>query len=153
MDNNQKFEDLINKDKYQVFVFCCPAYFPLNFARHPWVVINKKGDISRYEITHFKDNGTYLHVNMYPAFQGIKFSFFTNKHNKEVQLLGFIEGDENSTAFKVIEFIEDSTNTYSYCNKYGMLGPNSNTYLQNVLNKFHEFHMKLPWNFIGKGFK
>lgn len=47
MKSGQKFEDLINKDKYQVFAFSCRAYFPFIFARHPWFVINENGVISR----------------------------------------------------------------------------------------------------------
>ena len=57
-----QFEKLIDKNKYQVFVFYCPAYFPFNFFKHPWFVINKKGEISRYEIRDAfnKKNNSYL---------------------------------------------------------------------------------------------
>ena len=151
--NNQKFEDLINKDKYQIFVFCCPSFIPVNFARHPWFVINKRGEIHRYEIGDIKIGDSYIHKDIFPPFQGTEYTRLIKNHFWKAELLGFLEGDENSTAFKAIEFIEDSSNTYPYCNKYRILGPNSNTYLKNILNKFPEFGIRLSWRFIGKEFK
>ena len=144
------FEDLVNKDKYQVFIFCCPAYFPFNFFRHPWFVINKKGEVSRYEIKHFrnKTDNSYFFINNEPLFEGIEKTFFVNK-KWEASILSSIEGD---IAEKMIEFIENTKTNYLYCNKYSLLGPNSNTYLQWVLNKFPEFNIKLSWRFIGKNF-
>jgi hypothetical protein len=45
-----EFEKLIDKNKYQVFVVLSRGNFPVSFAVHPWVVVNNKGDIKRYEI-------------------------------------------------------------------------------------------------------
>ena len=143
------FEDLVNKDKYQVFVFCCPALIPFNCFRHPWFVINKKGETHIYEIGDLKINSSYLHIDLRPLFKGIEYiRLFKNFLSKPI-LLGSIEGD---VAEKVIEFIENTKTNYPYCNKYSLLGPNSNTYLQWVLNKFPEFNIKLSWRFIGKNF-
>lgn len=148
------FENLIKKDKYQVFVFCCPTYFPFNFARHPWFVVNKNGEVSRWEIKHTrnKKDKNYLFINNQPLFQGINITFFVKRFWK-AKMLGYIEGDENSVANKTVEFIENSKKNYPYCDKYSFLGPNSNTYVQNVLNKFPEFKIKLGWRFIGKSYK
>jgi len=153
-ENEKNFQNLIKKDRYQVFLFCCPAYFPVNFLRHPWFVLNKNGEISRWEIKHTinKKNRSHLFVNNQPPFQGINLTFFIKRFWK-ARLVGFIEGDENSIVPKITEFIENSEKTYPYCNKYFFLGPNSNTYVQNVLNKFPEFKVKLSWRFIGKNFK
>jgi hypothetical protein len=153
IDTNQNFEGLIKTDKYQVFVMCCPALFPFNFARHPWFVVNKKGEIHRYEIKDIKTDNSYFYRDAYPTFQGIEYASFIKNHFWKAKFLGFIEGDEGSVAQKTIEFIENSQNTYSYCKKYNYLGPNSNTYVQNVLDKFPEFNIHLPWRFIGKNFK
>lgn len=152
---NKKFEDLIDKEKYQVFIFSCSAYFPFIFARHPWFVLNEKGVISRYEIGHYKNHGKsdFLQINEFSPFMGIHITFFTNVSHKNVRLLGMIEGEQGSIAEKAVQFIKNSFNTYSYCNEYRVLGPNSNTYLQNFLNSFPEFGIKLPWNYIGKDFK
>lgn len=146
-----KFDNLIDKDKYQVFVFCCPAYFPFNFFRHPWFVINKKGEISRYEIRHYinKRNNSYIFINKQPPFEGINKTLFVNK-KWDASLLGSIEDD---LAQKIIMTIEYSPSEYPHRNNYSGLGPNSNTYLQWVLNKFPEFKVQLSWRFIGKDFR
>ena len=147
----EKFEELIKKDEYQVFVFCCNAYFPFNFFRHPWFVLNKKNEISRWEVRHDlnKINSNYLYINNQYAFEGTEISFFINK-KWNASLLGFVEGE---IAQKVIDYIENSKTNYPYCNEYSFLGPNSNTYAQYILNKFPEFNVKLSNRFIGKDFK
>ena len=151
----QNFENLIKPDKYQVFLLSCPAYFPFVFARHPWFVFNKKGIITRYEIRHYKNISTknYLHINTQPPFEGIQISFLISKKFKKIKLLSFLEGDDDTVVSKIIEFLENSEKTYPFCNKYSYFGPNSNTYVQNVLDKFTEFGIKLAWRHIGKGYK
>lgn len=148
-DNN--FEELIDNDKYQVFVMCCPAYFPFNFFRHPWVVLNKKGEVSRWEVRFHKDKNdkAHLYLNAQPPFEGIDKTLLI-KSKWEADMLGFIEGDN---ALKAIEFIEKSKENYPYINKYCGLGPNSNTYMQWILNNFPEFNIKLSWRFIGKNYR
>ena len=74
------------------------------------------------------------------------------KYYWEGKLLGYIEGDENSTAKKVAEFIKNSKTIYPYCYKYSLRGPNSNTYAQWVLDNFPEFKVTLPKNSIGKNY-
>ena len=154
--NKEDFDKLIDKDKYQVFVFCSPASFPINFAKHPWFVLNKKGIISRWEIMHFKNKSNkdfgYLHLNNKAPFLGIGLVWLVSKFYWKAKLLSSIEGSENSIAQKAIEFIENSKETYPYIYKYSFLGPNSNTFLFWVLNKFPELDIKLSWHFIGKNF-
>ena len=146
----EKFEELINKDEYQVFVFCCPAYFPFNYFRHPWFVLNKKGEISRWEVHQKfnKLNSCHLYINNQKPFVGIRKSFFLNRY-WESSFLGNINGD---TAKKAIELIQCSVINYPFCKKYSYFGPNSNTYLQWILNKFPDFKIKLSKRFIGKDF-
>lgn len=152
--SNKDFENLIKKDKYQVFVFCCPSYLPHSLFKHPWFVLNKKGVISRWEVKHFinEKNLNHLFIDDRVPFQGVGLTYCIEKYFWKSEFLGLIEGDENSTAQKAIEFIENSEKTYPYCDRYFFLGPNSNTYVQNVLNKFPEFNIKLSWHFIGKDF-
>ena len=144
----EKFEELVNKDEYQVFIFYCPAYFPFNYFRHPWFVLNKKGEISRWEIRHIRKNSSYLYVNNQPPFEGISKTIFLNIYWKAI-LLGNINGD---IAQRAIDMIQASEENYPFSKKYSGFGPNSNTYLQWVLNKFPEFKIKLSDRFIGKDF-
>jgi hypothetical protein len=147
----------IKEDKYQVFLFTCPAAFPFVFARHPWFVVNKKGAVDRWEIfwkpERWEMRWGHLHKNFYSLFQGIPVFFFYGKYFwKHVELLGYVEGDENSMTKPIIDFIENSPNIYPYLNTYHLVGPNSNTYVQWVLRKFPEFKVKLPFNAFGKNY-
>lgn len=155
--NQQEFEKLIDKDKYQVFIVACKAFFPLGFAYHPWFVINNKGVISRIEVAHYRNkidpNLEYMFLNSKLPFEGIGFFPFIKKPFREVKLLAFIEGGEDSLAQKVLVFIGKSLESYPYKKRYILTGPNSNTYVQWVLNHFPEWNLKLPWSCIGKDYK
>lgn len=150
-------EDLVKKDKYQVFVLSCPASIPFSVFRHLWIVINKKGKLERYEVRHFKNQNTnlgYLHINDQSPFSGIyKFLFIKKHFFWKPTLLKQAEGDENSLAFKIIDFVEKSEKNYTYLNTYFPTGPNSNTYVSWILKNFPEFELKLDWFYIGKNYK
>ena len=153
---SKDFEKLINKDKYQVFVLYSRAGFPFNFALHPWFVINKKGQISRYDIRHYlnKDiNYGYLHINEQPPFQGFPSLFPLKIFFSKKRIVDVTEGEENSTAHKMIDFIENSVVKYPHIHKYSFMGPNCGTYVEWVLKNFSEINLKLPWNSFGKDFK
>lgn len=146
----KKFEDLIKKDEYQVFVFSCPAYIPFNYFRHSWFILNKKGEILRYEVRHNlnKINSSYMYINNQYFFEGTEKSFFTNK-KWDATLLGSIEGE---VAMKIINNVENFKKEYLYYNRYSFFGPNCNTFIQSILNKFSEFNIRLSNRFIGKDF-
>ncbi|MEK7612910.1 MAG: DUF3750 domain-containing protein [Patescibacteria group bacterium] len=154
MQKLKSIESLIKTDKYQVFLFVGTATVPFNFAKHPWFVVNKRGVLSRWEVfwkpNRSKTSWGHLHKDFYSPLQGIEMFFFSNKYFwKDSLLLNVIEGNENSIARQMAEFIENSPQTYPYCYQYALMGPNSNTYVQWVLNKFPESNMRLPWNSFG----
>ncbi|MCK5285750.1 MAG: DUF3750 domain-containing protein [Candidatus Pacebacteria bacterium] len=154
MNNIKLKKDLINKDKYQVFLCVCPANLLFSFAIHPWFVINHKGTVSRWEVLFPRRKHNlrfgYLNKNFYSLFQGIEILPFSQKYFWKGKILSKIEGDENSVAAQMIDFIEKSNQNYPYTEKYCLIGPNSNTYIQWVLNYFPQSNMVLPWNAIGK---
>ena len=150
--------DLIKNDRCQVFLFTCLASIPFMFARHPWFVVCKKGVISRWEVVwepgRSKTSWGYLHKDLYSPSQGIEMFFFSHKFFwKHGRLLGMIEGLEGSIAYRMADLIEASPQTYPYCDRFSLRGPNSNTYVQWVLDNFPESNLSLPWNSIGKHFK
>lgn len=147
----EDIEKMIDKEKFQVFILCCPAYFPFNFFRHPWFVLNEKGNISRWEIRHSvnKKDNSHLFVNNQLPFEGINKTILI-KSKWNVELLKFLEGD---IAEKIISFIEETKEKYPYLNDYYFNGPNSNTYLSWVLNNYSEINLKLSRRFIGKNYK
>ncbi|MBI3305858.1 DUF3750 domain-containing protein [Candidatus Nomurabacteria bacterium] len=157
---SEDLEKLIKKDKYQVFIFTCPCSIPINFAQHTWFVVNKKGVISRWEVLlrffrkdFLNNKESYLYLDLMPKTEGMEVLPFKRGWYWKSKLLTTIEGDENSTARKMIDFIENSKNTYKYTNTYALRGPNSNTYIQWVLDHFPELKIRLPWNAFGKNFK
>ncbi|OGZ07134.1 MAG: hypothetical protein A3D65_03590 [Candidatus Lloydbacteria bacterium RIFCSPHIGHO2_02_FULL_50_13] len=149
-----KFQHLIDKEKYQVIIFGCPSNIPFNFALHPWFVVNKQGSISRWEVLFRKirreKSWGHLYMNFFPPFQGIEILPFSQKYFWKGKLLGQIEGD---VAKRMAEFIENSPTKYPYCDKYFLSGPNSNTYAQWILNNFLEFKVRLPWNSFGQNYE
>lgn len=148
-------EELIDKDKYQVFLLACPANLPYSFVGHPWFVVNRRGIISRWEIfwmpKKWETSWGHLHKNFYSPFQGIPKFFFSERYLwRQVKLLGYIEGNENSLAVRMADFLEISSRVYPYCYQYSLIAQNSNTYVQWVLNHFPESGLKLPWNSFGR---
>ncbi|MCX6736089.1 MAG: DUF3750 domain-containing protein [Candidatus Parcubacteria bacterium] len=148
------FEKILNKEKYQVFLFACPANIPFSFAAHPWFVINKKGTLSRWEVTFQQkkrdQSWGYLSKNLYPLFSGIETFPFQSNFFWKGKLLNYIEGGEGSTAQSMAEFIEHSPENYPHNQRYSLSKINSNTYAQWVLNHFRETKLALPWNALGK---
>ena len=154
---NETIKSLIEADRYQIFVMTCPASIPFSFAIHPWFVINKKGTLSRWgvgwqpEKYGAKIQWGHIGLNVIPPFQGLRIFYFSNKYSWKSSVFKVIEGDEKSTAAQMAEFIENSPHTYPFKDTYSFVGPNSNTYVEWVLNNFPELNIHLPWNAFGKG--
>ena len=77
------FEEKLNDNVYQVMLFSCSASLPFSFAKHTWLIINKKGIHSRFEILWKLNQENHilghLHVNRYSLFQAIPKYFFSEK--------------------------------------------------------------------------
>ena len=154
---NEDFQKLVKNDKHQVFIFTCPCSIPVSFAPHFWFVLNKKGELSRWEVKHLnwehKTRWGHLYRDIMPPTKGLELFPSVQIWYWGSKIIGSIEGDENSIAKQMVDFIENSKNTYAYNYIYSFIGPNSNTYIQWILNHFPEFGVKLPWNAFGKGYK
>jgi len=158
--DDERFRKLIKPSGYQVFLFACPASLPCSFAVHPWFVCVKNGEVSRWEV-RFELNhehpelGKHLHLNSLPPFSGIEIiPFVRGKFLWKVKkLLGYLEGGEGSAAGETFNFIARSKDRYPHRNAYALWGPNSDTYVQWVLDHSPDFHVALPWNGFGKKYK
>jgi hypothetical protein len=89
-----------------------------------------------------KDWG-YLYLNRDEPFGGIEVFPFLLKIKWPSRLLVEIEGEE---AKKMIEIIKKSKQNYPYLKNYSLLGSNSNTYAQWVLNHSKNIKKILPRN-------
>lgn len=149
----KEFLKLIDKTKYQVFLFQSRAMFPVCFAIHPWFVINKKGKLTKYDVKHTKNKENkklgHLFISQKDLTKGIQITIGIRKTWKS-KLIGIEEGNENSIAKEMIREIEETKTKYEYKHNYKLIGPNSNTYIQKILEKFKETKLKLPRSAIGK---
>jgi|AntAceMinimDraft_5_1070358.scaffolds.fasta_scaffold107818_1 hypothetical protein len=143
---------------FQVYFFTSRANRPYQMFVHPWVVTVHKGVIHRWEIINRKyenkDRSGFVYKNFYvnPT-QGIKKSP-SSKEYWDSKLIGFTVGQEGSLAETMIKFIQTQAFNYQYKEKYTLYpGPNSNTFVQWIINQFPESNIKLPWNAIGKNYK
>ncbi len=151
-------ELLQSNEPYQVYFYTCPAHIPFQFARHPWVVTVSPSGIHRWEIIHRlynkKDHFGYVYKNFYSnPIQGIKKHPNSTKYWNST-CIGTITGNENSLAYNMVRFIENNSKNYPYRDVYHFYpGPNSNTYIQWILDAFPEANIKLPWNCFGKKYQ
>ena len=150
----------IENDKYQVFLLTCPAIIPVAFASHPWFVVNKQGSVARWEVDMTPEsaerNWGYIQYNSLPSptlgISVFPYTGIVRWPEATIRLHGYISGGEGSLAHRMIQFIETAPERYPRSNHYSLLGPNSNTFAQWVLDYFPEVHgeMQLPWNAYGK---
>lgn len=149
-------ENLIEKDKYQVLLCSSPANIMVGFAVHTWFLINRKGKLTRWEVIHLKKDREgsigYLNKDYFEPFTGIEVWQNYTKYHWKGCVLGMVAGDEHSVAADMLNLIDNSFEEYPSVETYSLLGPNSNTYTQWVLDQFPEAKMYLPWNAFGKNF-
>ena len=152
----KEFRKLVKKNLYQVFLFSCPAPIPTNFALHYWFVVNNKGKLSRWDLlvkpSQVKTSWRYLHKTNKDFSLGLNKYHFKLYPRSKSKFHRLISGKKGSLAEKIVKFIEKSPKNYPYCEKYHLLGPNSNTYIQWIINKFPESGFKLGWRAFGKNY-
>lgn len=146
------YSEKVNPDANQVFLCMSQATLPFSFAIHPWFVVNKQGDVSRWEfLAHPQQAQTswgHIHKDAFPyPFSGINMFPYSDTLRWPSTIRDSITG---KGAKYVIEVIETTPKNYPYPDTYKLLGPNSNTYAQWILNNCPDFDTTLPVNAIGK---
>jgi hypothetical protein len=143
----------INSNKHQVFLCSSLAIMPFSIACHPWFVVNETGVVSRWEVLTLPDQADtswgHIHKDAFPPFQGIRVLPFPPRWHWPTRIHGKASGE---LAKNIIATIKTSPDDYPYPDQYKLLGPNSNTYAQWILDRHPEFGTTLPWNAIGKNF-
>jgi len=149
-----EFNNLVNEDLYQVFLLASPIPQPFGFAIHAWFVLQQNGVLDRWEFGKFRNsphpNGIGVLHNFFAPLQGMNKYPNRAEPRQPSQLLGIQQGSAHSSAAEIIYFIEKHSPNYPLRNKYRYLGPNSNTYVQWILDHFPETELKLGWRAIGK---
>ena len=153
----KEFSSLLKPDGYQVFLLTCPAHMPFPFARHPWLVVNAKGTVRRFEVlvSEKKDGAKprHLYVSDSALSRGIGMFSFSSRSFWKSRLEDSIEGGDDSVAARLAGLIERSPAEYPHRNAYALLGPNSNTYAAWVLAQFPELGLALPRGSFGKNWR
>lgn len=151
MTREEQLNKLVDPNQTQVFVCTSPSNLPISFGAHPWFVINRKGKLSRWEILHRKvRHGTvwgHLVKDFFRPFQGIEVIFSVRRFCWRAKHIATISGVQ---AEQLATLIENSPNEYPACYNYFLLGPNSNTYVQTLLDSVPTLGIKLPFNCFGR---
>ena len=138
-----------------LFILSSPIPYPFAFAHHFWFVIKVGEEWERWEFGQFKSapgNGIGVFKDLMPITMGMNRYFWKSKPRHKSYLHYSLSAEEPLTE-KMIDFIQQEAPNYPLRDTYRYLGPNSNTFVQWVLNHFPELDYKLPWRAVGKGFK
>ncbi len=151
-----ELENLIDCKKHQLLLLSSPNPVPLNFIYHTWIVTNNIGEINRWEVWQFpykcKTSWGHVHLNLFKPFEGMRVLPYGGTRRFPSSLLGKVEDKE--IAQKMINFLYEKAPFYENSDKYRYFpGPNSNTFVQWILNRFPESNLILPNRAIGKDYK
>lgn len=144
------------QDIFTVELWTCPVHVPFFFACHPWFVLKGPKYTWRYEILFSpaqKGAGYgYIYINHFPPYKGLRISTFTKKR-WPIKKRGTISGTKNSVAEKLYHTIINTSPHYPYKDDYQAIGgPNSNSYVQWILDQVPEANITLPFHAFGKNF-
>jgi len=151
--------------QYSVTLYSSPLPLPLSFAVHTYLVVETNDVTKRLDVdgylphTHTRHYGGYIFINLLPPTQGYKIFGLTPKFGIgprwQVTKHGTCSGTNYSPAHNLHQFVEtDGLKNYPFINNYNMLlGPNSNTFTQWIIDQVPECSFKLPNNAWGKNYK
>ncbi|MDH5561828.1 MAG: DUF3750 domain-containing protein [Deltaproteobacteria bacterium] len=148
---------LIKTPHPQLWVLSSPIDIPLHLlAVHCWIVTKDRlGIINRWEVWHrpsvCKTSWGHVHQNLFPPETGIiKLPFFLKgKATWPASLIGHLDGDQ---AEFLGGFLLSKAKDYPEKDHYRYLGPNSNSFVQWVLNQLPEAQIRLPKKALGKNY-
>ena len=155
-----------NSDTYTVKIYSTRLLFPLWFFKHLHIVTEHDGIINRYEVSgrmsknHPQSIGGFVFKNLLPPTTGL---FIVAAKNPlegfgprwPIKLESKISGGEGTAAHTLYSFIEsEKILSYPYAHDYDVIkGPNSNTFVQWVINQVPQANLKLPMSAWGKNSK
>jgi hypothetical protein len=154
--NQKDFDNLLDKNKIQVFLCTSFLPIPLSFAVHPHFVVNNKGKINRWDVYRYDNykhgdlSWGHIYRNILPYWEGISKSYLNTKNKFNIHIINSCEGE---IAKKLIKVIEEAPKNYPNKDYYRFVrAPNSNSYAQWIINQVPQSNFKLPLNAIGRGY-
>lgn len=156
IDHN-KLKGFLSNHQYQVFILSSHIPWPFSLWRHFWFVIKKGSELERWEFGKFRrsphKNNIGVVKDLLPFTEGMNKYIYSTSPRAKSYLHHYIEGNSGSLAERMVNFIGQRADEYPLGHRYRYLGPNSNTFIQWVLNHFPDLDYKLPWRAMGKGYK
>ena len=154
----ESYEHLISNHPYQVLLLSSPLPVPFHFAVHTWLLSVDHGEIKRWEVWQSKNNCKtswgHVHLNLFSPWVGVKKSFLARNSRHPYTVHSVTKGAANSPAAEIIHFLENKIMHYPFLERYRYLpGPNSNSFIQWVVNHFPDAGLELPPNAWGKRYK
>ena len=161
----------MSESDYKVSVYSSKLGIPLSFVAHTYIVTEHAGIQNRYDVfAPFALAGVdsysgVIYKNLLPADMGFLLWFRKKKwwradaqHKRwGTRVVSDCRGETGSAAHKLYKLIEDDhlvTYPFKEVSQYRMIaGPNSNTFVQWVIDQIPECNLSLPWNAWGKGYK
>jgi len=146
------FKHLISKHPYHIMVRSSPLPYPINFVIHTRIVLVTPEYTHRREI-HWKQRHDipplegHLFFNQLSAREGFWRNIFRKKKRWNATCLYHLQGSEE--VLPQIQKIESLIKTYPHKHYYRLLGINSNSFTQYLLDK-SGIDYKIPWNAFGK---
>jgi len=157
--------------EYNVSVYSSKLGIPLNVVVHTHIVTEHAGIKNRYDVfAPFALAGVepyegIIYKNLLPADMGFLLWFRKKLWWRSdakywrwgTKIVSQTQGPFGSAAYKLYKLIEDDhlvTYPYKEIADYNMIaGPNSNTFVQWVVDQVPECGLTLPFNAWGKGYK
>ncbi|MCP4755893.1 MAG: DUF3750 domain-containing protein [Proteobacteria bacterium] len=140
---------------YQLWLLYSPLPRPLHLlALHCWLVVKAPNGIpSRWEVWQNSSccasSWGHVHRDLFPPGQGIVRDFWPGGRRRhwEARIGGYMEGE---AAEGMVRFVCDRAEDYPCRDRYfPWPGPNSNTFVQWVLNHFPGQTLRLPRKSLG----
>lgn len=140
----------------QAWLLVSPLPFPLNFISvHAWCTVSDRHNATyRWEVWHRKlpaeRRWGYIHRNLFAPFRGIGLTPLTRSRCWQASPLCYWEGE---CARRLSRILAESARTYPHFDRYLYWpGPNSNTYVQWILDRLPGKTVRLPERAIGSRF-
>jgi Protein of unknown function (DUF3750) len=145
-------------------IYASKMPFPIQFSYHTWVVTCKNGKQDRFDVFGFKKDGDWqrigqLYKNFHPTQMGCpilsfgKYRFWHEQLQWKSEMLFELDSQHFPEVDTLIDLLNNIPDHFPYVNKYLMIpGPNSNTFVQWVLDRVAPFQFTLPWRAFGRNY-
>ena len=156
--SHDEFLEKIASEDFHVFLFDRPVTPPFHFLKHSWLVVAAHGQFQRWEVKDFlnkkRESLGYIHLDSLPPTQAYGRPLFGGKGKFRTRLLAHVQGGHGSLAEQMSKLISSNAASYPHKHLYRYIpGPNSNTFIQWILDQVPEFKYALAPTALGRGYK